>query len=136
MKKFVFFFFAFQIFFPPSTVLAEELNFICEGTTEGDDIRTTNDNFSLSIETTNGEMYGMPGFKVPGCMEFEPNRPKISNKLEEREAILNCENEYHITTVRFDRLTAKLTSIHIKKNKKRTAWYGNYQCKKIGKKIF
>lgn len=135
MKKSIFLFFIFQIFLS-ITVFAEELNFICEGTTEGDDIRTTNDNFSLSIETTNGEMYGMPGFKVPGCLEFAPNLPKISHKLDEREAILNCENEYHITTMRFNRLTAKLTSIHIKKNKKNTAWYGNYQCKKIGKKIF
>jgi hypothetical protein len=120
--------FVLVIFFPLTVNANTELNLICKGTTFGEKVATSNDEFSLSVNTKSGALYGMPAYKVPGCMSFGGDEPPRKIELTELEAKLSCSNKEASTTMRLNRKTLQLNFIHFWNG---AEVFGSYRCEKV-----
>ena len=119
-----------------------EVNFVCKGITEGDLVKASSEEFSLSVNPQTGQLYGMPAYIAAGCMEgMNGEKPKVSISLEDKEAVLKCENWYATTTARLNRITLQFSTTHVIKENKATKTkshmvFGKYNCTTQKEKAF
>jgi hypothetical protein len=128
--------FALPIYFMtiPITSISKEVHLICEGSRWWNGQNEGSDKFSLTVDTSDGSMYGMPSYKVPGCVEINEKKPNPKYKITENNVSLECENDIASTTWNLNRYTLLLRySNYLRKD--RNIDLGEYKCKKIDKQF-
>lgn len=91
--------------------IAEPINFECDGTTFGQNILTTPENFPLIASTQPPEIYGYPSGKALGCMDGF----KTTASCTTTEMVLkcNCKNDMATSTITLSRTSGKLHILNL-----------------------
>jgi hypothetical protein len=100
---------------------------------QGNQIANSPSNFDIKVNSETGELFNIPGYIVPGCMNFNnPKPPKFS--INEDMALTSCSNDYAFTNIIFSRNSGKLNiTSEVKGNDRRN---GVWNCVAQRKKLF
>jgi hypothetical protein len=120
-------------------VNAEIISFACTGTGFLTGVGSSPENINVTVDTSNGEMWGYQGGLVPGCRSdgvFRSNVHKCS--INDAEAFCSCSNQLGASSISLSRITGELrthTDI-LEKSSKGKVMSGRYLCKRVAQKTF
>jgi hypothetical protein len=114
------------------TAYGEEIRLHCRGAVEGTDIRRSPREFSMSIDSVSGEVWGMPKFIVPS---FTDNAGKITGRCIMSKNDFTCTGSNHrgVTNLRLLRSTGSLEIVTFFKDN--NSWEGIFSCQKTENKF-
>lgn len=133
--SFLFFFFSAL----PIGAYAEVINFACAGTGFLTGVGSSPENINITVDTSNGEMWGFQGGLVPGCRSDGVFRSKEHKcTINSVEAHCSCSNELGISSIVFSRATGELKTLTQLQGKGGNSGFrsGAYFCKRVERNLF
>ena len=128
------YFIAFQIVLVSTASFSKETHLICQGQGWWNGENQGKDKFSLTVDPSNGSMYGMPSYRVPGCVTIGEKKSKVKHEVSEENVSLECDNDIASTNWNLNRYTMLLRYSNFHK-KGGDIDLGEYKCSKVEKQF-